>query len=478
MSNKTLGEPATDVDLQEAQALLRRAGEHLGRDELSQAQQLLEQAVRLDPTNGGAYQDLGVINAKRGQLREGIACFRRALELTPDSPGLYANLGLACFHAGQIEESVSHLRKAIWLGASSADTHKNLARALTALPDPVGAEESYWAALRLKPDDAEAHYHLSLVMLAQGKYEQGWLEYEWRWRWRNKPKRRLDQPRWTGQKLDGKRVLILAESDTRDTIQFARYANLITEKGGRVALECQPSLTKLMRGCLGVEHIVPAGKPLPPHDFHVNLLSLPATMGTTFQTVPAARPYLGVASDILEHCREPLHDLGRPVGIALGGDSPSSKPEIPERVQLTLFGKLSQIPNICIVNLQDAMPIGAVASDGNGNHRLPTFAPAKTLYPMPDDPADKVVATAAALWNLGLLVTADNTIAHIAGALGIRTMLILPIAPDSRWLLHRDDTPWYPTVRLFRQRHRNDWAEVINRLADELTRELHSTFQR
>jgi tetratricopeptide (TPR) repeat protein len=471
-SGKTMRSPASDIDQLEAGELLRKAGTHLAKNELREAQSLLEQAVRRDPSNAAAHQDLGVVYAKQGRLREGLTCFRRALELAPDSPGLYANMGLACYHAGQFEESVSHLRKAIWLGSGSADTHKNLARALTEIPDPVGAEEAYWAALRLKPDDAEAHYHLARVMLMAGKFEQGWLEFEWRWRWRKAPKRELAQPRWTGQNIEGKRVLVVAEQDTRDTIQFARYANLITDQGGTVVLECQAPLAKLMAGCLGVGQAIALGEAIPPHDLQVALLSLPAILGTTLQTVPAARPYLGISSQMLDGWCACVQELaGTSIGIALDEDSVSPAAQGASPLSRGLLRRLSGLAGIALVKLRS--PAKADLQSEPVKARLePDGDSLSILGPLPDDPADGWVAVAAAIRGLDVLIAVDNTIAHIAGAMGVPTWVALPISPEPRWLLNRSDSPWYPTMRLFRQRHQGDWDEVANRIAEAVVTNL------
>jgi len=449
-------------DRNEIQTLLRKADEHIDRQELTQAQTLLEQAVRLDPTNSSAHQDLGVTYAKQGQLPKAMACFRRALEVAPDSCGLYANLGLACYQAGQIEEAVSHLRKAIWLGASSADTYKNLARALTALPDPAGAEECYWAALKLQPDDADAHYHLARVLLMQGKVEQGWLEYEWRWRWHKQPKRHNDRPRWTGQKLDGKRILFVAEQDPRDTIQLIRYADVLAQEGGQVVLECQPALTKLMRACLGVEQVVPVGNPPVQHDYQIAMLSLPAARGTTLNTIPAARPYIGVDTATLKLWQHRLQDLGKvKIALALEEHGQFNNAAQPSPLQQAILRRLSRLSDVTFMDLHAKV---ATKPAEHGKTK-----PLPRSFALDDwdesDQVDRLVAVAAVLRNVDLLIALDNVTAHIAGASGVPTWVALPISPDPRWMLKREDSPWYPTVRLFRQRHHGDWDEVASRIA-------------
>jgi tetratricopeptide (TPR) repeat protein len=464
VSTKTLSDPSSDRDQQEAQRLLRKAAEHLSREELADAQKLLLEAIGLDPSNSGVYQDLGVVHAKRGQLDDAMRCFMRALELLPDSPAVYSNLGLACYHTGRFEEAVSHLRKAIWLGAGSADTHKNLARALVEIGDPAGAEESYWAALKLKPDDAESHYHLARVLLQQGKFEQGWLEYEWRWKWLNAPARQLQQPRWSGQDPKGRKILIVSEQDDRETIQLARYADVIAQAGGQVILECKPSLVKLMAGCVGVRTVIAGGDPLPPHDFHVHMGSLPATMATTIPTVPASRPYLGVNTGLAESWRRQISEVnGFRVGIALEADKNSDNRS---KLYSECIEKIVAIPGVSPLDLQP----GRKNVQGKPENKSPFFSPTgvKELDLGTTDSPDTMANIAAILHCVDLLITVDNSIAHIAGAMGIATWLLLPVCPEPRWLLRREDNPWYPTIRLFRQRQRHDWSEVIMRLNNEL----------
>jgi len=400
-------------------------------------------------------------------LREAIACFRRALELSPESASLYSNLGLASLKAGRIEEAVSHLRKAIWLGAGSFDTHKNLARALMALPDPAGAEECYLAALRLKPDDAEAHYHLARAMLMSGKFEQGWLEYEWRFKWRDLPRRHLPRPRWSGEDLVGKRIVILAEEDPRDTIQLARYFDVLAEQGAKVAVECEAPLTKLLAGCRGVRKIVERGSRLPEHDFYIPLISLPATLATTLQTVPAARPYLGVATAEVEFWKRQLTPMaGVKVGLALEADSSAGGPSA---LAQRMMEHLTEARNAAFLELRHL--------EGGGGRDLitPQYPSVGQLESVPSDPNDAMIALAAVMRSLDLVIAVDNMFAHIAGAMGIPTWTILPIAPEPRWLLGRDDTPWYPTMRLFRQRYRNEWTDVAIAMTRELDRRSRQT---
>jgi tetratricopeptide (TPR) repeat protein len=462
VSNRSSRESSSESDQLEAQRLLGAVGEPLSKMDLAKALELLRRAADLDPTNAEIQQDLGVTYARLGRLRDGIACFRRGLELSPDSPGLYANLGLACYQSGYIEEAVSHLRKAIWLGAGSAQTHKNLGLALMALPDPAGAEECYWAALRLKPDDAEAHYRLSQAQLTQGKFEQGWLEHEWRWRWLNRQARRTSRPRWSGQNLAGKRIIILCEDDMRDTIQHARYADLLAQQGAKVVIECQAPLRRVLSGCLGVEAVVAQGQQLPDHDFHASLLSLPATLRTTLPTLPAARPYLGVESEAVAYWKERLRDCApMRVGFCLPPDQYQRRTGALPLTVKSILRHIKPHPRSILLDLTsliDTQRKSIVIFSVGTTNTLPAMELRSSAT------HDHWVEVSAVLRNLDLLVSTDHVIAHLAGAMGLPLWIPLPLCPEPRWMLHREDSPWYPTARLWRQNQRDSWDDVAIRI--------------
>ncbi|MGN6727344.1 MAG: tetratricopeptide repeat protein [Tepidisphaeraceae bacterium] len=439
----------------EAQRLLREAGEYLRRNKLDAARQLLEQAVVLDPTNVGVHQDLGVAYAKASRYADAIASFRRGLEIVPDSPELYGNLGLACYHSGRAGEAVQHLRQAIFLGAGSADVHKNLARALAATGEVSAEEEAYWAALRLQPDDIEAHYHLAIALLRQGKFEQGWLEYEWRWRWFKWSRRQSSRPRWVGQNIAGKRILLRSEKDTRDTIQFARYASLIEQRGGRTCLECDPSLSEVMAGCVGIERIISVGDPLPAHDFQADLPSLSTIFATALQTVPAVKPYLGVKHEVVEYWRDQLKTAGRiKIGLAL-----PNHPDRDFRESVKLLLKTDWPSELTFYDL---------ASEDRGEGASYAPLPIVQLYGLPRGGSSGYYSSVAGvIRNMSLVIAGDNNIAHLAGAMGVPTCVMLPSMCHHRWLIDRQDSPWYPTMRLVRQSQHRDWTEAVNRLLNQ-----------
>lgn len=461
-SSERLNLSSNEIDERESQALVKKAADLLSKDQHEEAQRLLEEAVRLDQSSASAQQDLGVMYAKQGRLNDAIKCFRRALAISPDSAGLHANLGLACYHTGQIEESVSHLRRALWLGACSADTHKNLGRALMVLPDPAAAEESFWAALKLKPDDAECHYGLSRVLLAQGKYEQGWLENEWRWKWKKIQQRQHRVPRWMGQSLWGKTVLLVGEDDPRDLVRFVRYAELIRERGGRVVIECQQEFSRLMSGCLGVNHVVASGSSPGPYDFVLPIGSLPAVFQTTLQSIPAKRPYLGADAAAFEAWSKRLKlEDGQKVGLAV------TVGELPPSSFKQLYEGMLSMPNVHLVDFTSG---GGGIEDTTRN-----MSAVRDLIAEKNCQTDYWGEIAAAIRNLDHLISGDNIVAHIGCAAGIRTSLILPALPHPLWHGDGNLSPWYPTARLFRLHSRANSESIVDKLLGSIAESAEPT---
>jgi hypothetical protein len=222
-----------------------------------------------------------------------------------------------------------------------------------------------------------------------------------------------------------------------------------------VGIECPPPLARVLKGCLGIERAIPAGEPLPTYDFHVALCSLPATMGTTLQTVPAAKPYLGVNSAAVELWRERLKAVsGMRIGIAWDTETESGKPDRRNSIPLGLAQRLAKVPDITLVNLQSAA----------GHPQPPGMGSLADIGSLPDAPAERCESIAAAVRELDLVIASDNLVAHLGGAMGAQTWVCLAMAPEPRWMLGREDSPWYPTMRLFRQRVRGDWNEVVTRV--------------
>jgi hypothetical protein len=317
---------------------------------------------------------------------------------------------------------------------------------------------AYQVALWLSPDSASTHWNRALTWLQMGRFEQGWPEYEWRWRRPRMPPRLFPQPRWDGSPLGGCTVYLYREQGLGDMVQFVRYAPLVRRLGGKVIVECPPPLARLFATCPGIDQVYVEGAPPPDFDVQAALLSLPALFGTTLATVPHEVPYLMPGTDRVEVWR---HRLGTPegfrVGIAWQGN-PRHPGDLHRSFPLAELAPLARVPGVRLVSLQ--WGAGAEQNCQLGD-RLPVTEPAC-------GPGDDLLDTAAVIRNLDLVISTDTVVAHLAGALGAPVWVALSAVPDWRWLLKREDSPWYPTVRLFRQKELGPWEPVFEHMAGSL----------
>jgi methyltransferase-like protein/SAM-dependent methyltransferase len=300
-----------------------------------------------------------------------------------------------------------------------------------------------------------------LAWLLAGEFDKGWPEYEFRWQGKEIQPRAFKQPRWDGANLAGRTILLYAEQGLGDTLQFIRYAILVKQRDGRVLFECPRALARLLTGSLGVDELIPEGTPLPEFDVQAPLLSLPGIFQTRLETIPALVPYFFPEVSALKHWREAFNHLkGFRVGIAWQGN-PGHKYDRQRSLALRQFEPLAQIPGVRLISLQKGH--GADQLDAA---ELPFAVLDLGRYVM--DFTD----TAAIIKQLDLVITCDTAIAHVAGAVNIPVWVALAFAPDWRWLREREASPWYPTMRLFRQKERGNWSEVFARIAAELRRIL------
>jgi ADP-heptose:LPS heptosyltransferase len=299
--------------------------------------------------------------------------------------------------------------------------------------------------------------------LQLGAFEEGWAEYEWRWRRPGHGPRRLPQPAWDGSDLAGKRLLIYCEQGLGDVLQFIRYAAVVQRAGASVVLECPGALVSLLRRCPGIDELVAETRPLPNFDVHAALLSLPHLLGTTLATVPAEVPYLAANPERVERWREELAGVdGFRIGIAWQGN-PRHPRDRHRSFPLSQFEGLARQEGVRLISLQK----GAGAEQA---------AALQGRFPVVDLPSEPDMAeaafedTAAIMQHLDLVISADTAIAHLAGALGVPVWVVLSAITDWRWLRGRDDSPWYPSMRLFRQKTLGDWEGVFERIAREVAR--------
>ncbi|MBF0560981.1 MAG: tetratricopeptide repeat protein [Alphaproteobacteria bacterium] len=436
---------------------LGNALQDLGR--LEDAIARYEQALRITPDSPDILNNLGNALQEQGRLEDAIAHYELALRFKPEFPDAINNLGLVLLAQGQFEKAIARFERALRLKPDYPDAINNLGIAYQEQGRIDDAIAQYERALRIRPDYAEAHWNESLLRLLTGDVEAGWRKYEWRWKHKKfpSPKRNFQQPLWSGENLTGKTILLHAEQGLGDTLQFFRYVPLVVNKAKRVILEVHEPLLRLLKQGEAF-HIVPHGHPLPNFDLQCPLLSLPLAFGTTMETIPAKVPYLNADPGLVARWRSRLAGReGFKVGIAWRG-SPIHKNDLKRSTtaaQLTEL--LKRTGNITYVILQKDIT----------KEELDTIRPYRNTMNVVADITD-FADTAAIVANLDLVISVDTSVAHLAGALGRPVWVVLPFAPEWRWMLEREDSPWYPTMRLFRQTAAGDWDGVFVRVATEL----------
>ena len=423
-------------------------------------------ALAFKPDFAVAYSNLGSALDAVKRHEEAIASFQKALGIQPDLAEAHGNLGLALSALDRHEEAIPYYRKALAFKPDLVEAHNNLGNALDALNRHAEAMASYRRALAVDPDNVGAHQNLSLALLASGDLERGWKEYEWRWA--TKDNSRMGdfvQPLWRGaEDPSGRTILLHSEQGFGDTLQFVRYAPLLAARGARVVLQVQPPLMALMEGLTGVDVIVAQGDALPAFDFHCPLLNLPLAFGTTLQSIPAQTPYLHATADRIAKWQALLGERAGPrIGLAWSGNR-NQKNDHNRSIALARLLPLLSVPGVRFVSLQKDLRAGEAEVLGD-----------RSAIAHIGDQLDDFADTAAVVSLLDLVISVDSAVAHLAGALRQPLWVLLPFAAGWRWLLDREDSPWYPGARLFRQPHTGDWDSVIARVREELRRRLALT---
>ena len=424
-------------------------------------------ALKLKPDFAEAYYNLGGMSADQGELREAVAFYRRALELQPDFAEAHYNLGNVLADQGEPGEAVATYRRALEFKPGYVEAHNNLGTAFLRQRKLGEAAACYRRALQLKPDFAEAHLGLAAFHLLHGDLQPGWPEYEWRWLTKQSALRPFQQPPWDGSSLVGKTILLHAEQGLGDTIQFVRYAPLVKRLGATVILECQQPLVPLLAVCPGIDRLIGCGDHLPAFDVHLPLLSVPRVLKTCLANIPADVPYLSAKAESIECWRQALAGApGFKVGINWRG-RPGPGNWTRRDVPLRLFASLAEIPTVRLVSLQKG---AGPTEEQPAASQLSLWEPGPEL-----DQNGDFTDTAGIMKNLDLVITSDTAVPHVAGALGVPVWVALPFVPDWRWMLDRGDSPWYPTMRLFRQKEPGDWAGVFSEIAAALRQRLSIT---
>ncbi|MDB5335027.1 MAG: hypothetical protein JWN70_646 [Planctomycetaceae bacterium] len=425
-----------------------------------------QQALQLKPDFVEARLNLGIALKDQGQLELALASFQQALRQQPENPIAHNHLGVVYREQGKLEVAVDSYRRALQLNPNFADAHNNLANVLNDLGRFEDSIASYRQAIRLKPDYAEAHLSLATVLLLTGKLKEGWAEYEWRFVCRRPELPEFHKPRWDGSPLNGRTIVLYGEQGFGDKLQFMRYAPLVKARGGRVVVACNKALMPLLSRCAGIDEFVPVPDgDLPPFDVYSPLLSLPGILGTTLETIPAEIPYLFADPELVQAWKEKLSRTSAfKIGIVWQG-SKYSQGARGRSIALKQFAPLGKVAGIQLYSLQCGEGIEQIA-EMQGQLQIDDFEGRL------DTQTGPFMDTAAVMRNLDLVITADTSIGHLAGGLGVPVWVAVPFIPDWRWFGDFQTTAWYPNLRLFRQEQIGDWDGVFERIAEELKRQV------
>jgi Flp pilus assembly protein TadD len=464
-------------------ALLHRQGN------LREAESIYRQVLAAEPNNSDALNLLGVLAMQAGKLEASVELIQRAISVRPVSH-YYRNLGLVLSAMSRFAEAAAAQRKCLEMDPMSLAANVALGQALLDMDQSQQAVMAYQRCLSLKPGEPAsllglgcalyqtgeleesvtrleqaiqidpnlpaAHTNLGLVLLTLGNFERGWPEFEWRWKTPKMAARQqaLGKPLWDGSELSGRTILIHGEIGGGDTLNFSRYVPLVAQRGGRVVFTCQPPLLQLLKQLQGVDRFLEPGEPLPEFDVHCSLISLPAVFKTTLATIPAQSPLLVADPVKSQRWKERMpQDARLKVGIAWAGNVyPPSR-----SMQLSMLEPLAGIPNLWFCSLQK----------GEGARQLAAGGSSLSINDWTNELTD-FTDTAALIANLDMVLSVDTSVAHLAGAMGKPTWVMLKTVPDFRWMMERADSPWYPTMRLFRQKQAGDWGGVVRAVAEAL----------
>ncbi len=485
---------AVQLDPTNAGAFNNLANAFKGFKDFDQAVACYRQAVYVNPDYAEAYNNLGLTLMEQNKPAEAMVSYQQALRIKPDYADACNHLGLALAEQWQMDEAITCYDRALQIEPNHVRAQFAKGVALYEQARPAEAVTCFDRALRLKPDMPDAHWGRGLALLQLGDLQQGWTEYEYRWQCKPFSPRPFPKPLWDGSPLAGKTILIHAEQGLGDTMQFVRLMPQVKARGGRIVFECQETLIPLLSRSFGVssgvvsgewstdttrhspltthhspltthhspltiDEFFPQNTPPPPFDVQAPLLSLPHILGITLANIPAQVPYLSADPQLVERWRRELSPIrGFKIGIAWHGN-PKVRFNQLRSIPLVHFASLSRLEGVRLVSLQKG-----VGSEQLRDCQFPVIDLGNRL----DETAGAFMDTAAVMKSLDLIVAGNSSIAHCRRRLGVPIWVPLSAPPEWRWMLEREDSPWYPTLRLFRQTRPGDWAEVFARIATEL----------
>jgi tetratricopeptide (TPR) repeat protein len=452
---------ALAINSKDAPALNNRANVLWALERREEAMQSYDRALELSPHDLSILKDRGSALGFLQRGEEALECFDRALAVKPDDPYFLYKRGSVLSELNRHEEALACLDRAFELAPDDADGLGDRGNVLSALQRHAEAIATYDRALKIAPDSAIAHWNRGLALLRVGNFEQGWKEYEWRSNLKASSARSRDfaQPHWRGElPIAGKTILLFSEQGFGDTIQFVRYAPLVAALGAKVVLQVQPALRQLLADTEGCETVIGTDDELPPFDLQSPLMSLPLAFETRLDNIPANTPYLVPDSDRLNQWRARLREPAIPrIGIVWAGN-PEFTADRSRSIGLRPLLPLLSMTGVQFISLQKDLRAG----DEELLHHHPQVL---HLGGQLNDFSD----TAAIMSLLHLVISSDTAPAHLAGALGRPVWVLLQKQPDWRWMFDREDCPWYPSARLFRQQVAGEWGDVVRRVVNAWT---------
>lgn len=430
----------------------------LGR--LDEAEQCCNRVLSYNPADAMVYNCLANVKQEQGDYDAAEATYQTALQHGASKAGIYANLG-NLFHArGDFQQSLDWYKKSLVLVPDSAATLASLGFLYFRYACFAEAHDCFDRALEIEPDNHAVRWNRALLLLLIGEFRQGWQDYESRFKTvetiRQFGRRHSDKPRWAGEEIKDKTLLVYAEQGLGDSLQFCRYLPLIRARVGRLVFECQPPLLGLMGGLEGVDQLIKPGDEVE-YDAQIPLLSLPGLLETDFENMPAEVPYLQADAEHLSKWRGIINGSGLNVGLVWAGN-PKGLNDKRRSFDLQTLAPLAGLENVSFYSLQK----GATAEQ---LRNPPAGLEIIDLGPQLEDFSD----TAAAICQLDLVISVCTAVAHLTGALGRPAWTLLSYPADWRWFRDREDSPWYPTMRLFRQSEVGVWTPVLERVASELS---------
>jgi Tfp pilus assembly protein PilF len=425
---------------------------------LKQAEILCKKSIKKNPTHSKAFYLLGTIYLKLKEYDIAIEYFSNALQSDNNNSDIYFNLGFVYTEKGHHDEAIKYYKKALQINPDNSDVCNNIGMALLEKGKPKESLNYFQKTLEMNPALVDAHANMSLAFLLLGNFEQGWKEYEWRLKSRDYVGRTFSRPLWDGSDISGKIILIHTEQGLGDAIQFIRYIPFVVEHEATIIVECQKELVTLFQNITGIKQVVARGKPLLHFDFHCPLLSLPLIHGTTLETIPVDIPYITANASSIQEWKNKVNNNSSKLTIGLvWAGSPTLKRSHLKECPLKMFFPLTHNEDITFYSLQKGKAAEQANSPPDGMNLIDNT-----------DEFHDFLDTAAFIENLDLVISIDTAVAHLAGAMGKPVWTLLPFVPDWRWMLNRKDSPWYPTMRLFRQPSPGDWKSVINNVRKEL----------